>query len=308
MSHVSGTGRSRGLVLVEVPFNSAGLPSGVARMPSALSAAGLPEALGDTRRGLAGVVRVDVGDLEPVRGPSGFLAEDALVRAVLGGRDAVRQAWRDGHVPLLVAGDCPVLIGPLLALRDAGPAGLVFLDGHEDAWPPELSPSGEAADSEMGLALGRIAAPAGLQGELPCVEHEHVVMLGPRDAAELQEAGCPSLHRAVRLVDGATLDLATDDDAPTLVRAECRAALDGTAGWWLHIDLDVLSNEALPAVDYPQPGGIGWERLELATRAALTVDGCRGASVVIYNPDLDRGAAAPRIVSFLAWLAAELPG
>jgi arginase family enzyme len=27
---------------------------------------------------------------------------------------------------------------------------------------------------------------------------------------------------------------------------------------WLHLDLDVLSSEAFAAVDYPQPGGLGW--------------------------------------------------
>jgi arginase len=79
-----------------------------------------------------------------------------------------------------------------------------------------------------------------------------------------------------------------------------------TGHWWLHVDLDVLSTEALPAVDYPQPGGIGWERLELVARTALEVPGCAGVSVVIYNPDLDGGAAAPRIVRFVADLAAAL--
>ncbi len=32
--------------------------------------------------------------------------------------------------------------------------GVLFIDGHEDAWPPELSTTGEAADMELGFALG----------------------------------------------------------------------------------------------------------------------------------------------------------
>jgi hypothetical protein len=74
-----------GVVLVEVPLNSSGRTDGVARMPDALRA-GLHEALPALDR----VVAVDVGDLVPRRGPSGFLAEDALVRAVLGARWARR--------------------------------------------------------------------------------------------------------------------------------------------------------------------------------------------------------------------------
>ena len=68
--------------------------------------------------------------------------------------------------------------------------------------------------------------------------------------------------------------------------------------WWLHIDLDVLSTESLSAVDYPQPGGLDWARLDHVVGVILNRPGCRGASVVIYNPELDDGAAAPRIAQF----------
>jgi arginase len=41
------------------------------------------------------------------------------------------------------------------ALADlAGDAGLVFIDGHENATPMELSASGEAANMEVALLLG----------------------------------------------------------------------------------------------------------------------------------------------------------
>ena len=294
-----------GVVLVEVPFNSAGLTGGVARMPAALRDAGLHEAL----PALDHVVAVDVGHLVADRGPSGFLAEDALVRAVTATQGAVRRAVRAGSVAVVVAGDCPVLLGPLAALAEAGHRpGLVFVDGHEDAWPPSLSPTGEAADSELGVALGMTPGPEGLADILPVVDAGDVAMLGPRDAAELAAAGCPSLAGLVRTVDGATLAGVDPASVAAVVRSAVAAALAGTGAWWLHVDLDVLSTAALPAVDYPQPGGVDWERLELVTRTALELPGCAGASVVIYNPDLDGGAAAPRIVRFVAGLAAGLAG
>lgn len=40
-------------------------------------------------------------------------------------------------------------------------AGLIFVDGHEDAWDPHRSGTGEAADSEIALALGWAAPSAG---------------------------------------------------------------------------------------------------------------------------------------------------
>ena len=48
----------------------------------------------------------------------------------------------------------------------------------------------------------------------------------------------------------------------------------------------MLSTDALPAVDYPQPGGIAWSDLHAVTTAGLGV-GCAGMSLTIYNPDLD---------------------
>jgi arginase len=291
-----------GVILVEVPFNSSGRHDGVARMSAALRTVGLHEALPALDR----VVAVDVGELVPRRGPSEFLAEDALVRTVLGARDAVGEALARGRVPIVVGGDCPVLLGPLAALRAEGHRpGLVFFDGHEDAWPPTLSPTGEAADSELGLALGRVRAPAGLDDVLPVVAASDVAVLGARDAAELAAAGCPSVAGEVRLLDG---DALAADGAVIAVRDAVAAAAEGTGAWWLHVDLDVLSTSELPAVDYRQPGGVGWGRLEELTATALERPGCAGASVVIYNPDLDGGAGAPRIVRFVTEIAGALLG
>jgi arginase len=72
------------------------------------------------------------------------------------------------------------------------------------------------------------------------------------------------------------------------------------APWWFHLDLDVLSTEALPAVDYLQPGGLAWDELERVATTAIEAEPI-GWDVTIYNPDLDPDRAhARRIVEFLA--------
>jgi arginase len=77
------------------------------------------------QRGLAGALArhpgfTDAGDLVlpapvPVRGPSGLLAEDALVAMIEHVAEAVSAARRYGRFPLLVGGDCPVILGALAA-------------------------------------------------------------------------------------------------------------------------------------------------------------------------------------------------
>lgn len=68
---------------------------------------------------------------------------------------------------------------------------------------------------------------------------------------------------------------------------------------WFHLDLDVLSTAALPAVDYQQPGGLGWDELSLLATTALQGEPA-GWDVTIYNRDLDpERFHARRITRFL---------
>ena len=262
-------------VFIDVPFNSKGHDRGVALGPAAIG-------LGSRTIAIRGATEA--------RGPYGFRSEEALVTMVDDVERAVRETWATGELPALIGGDCPVMLGAIRAVA----GGLVFLDGHEDAWPPLPDESGEAADSELGIALGIVDSP--VRAEL---DADRVVVLGPRDRVELEFAGIPAVGDLVTFRDAEWLAIADDEEL---------AATLGPVGddWWLHIDLDVLSTDALPAVDYPQPGGIDWQRLDDVTRVVLERPGCRGASIVIYNPELDGGTAAPRIAEFCRSIAGLL--
>jgi arginase len=173
--------------------------------------------------------------------------------------------------------------------------GLLFVDGHEDGYLPAQSPTGETADMELAFALG--VAEASWSDELavllPVLAPADVWLLGPRDAEALREEGVASLGGRVPLVDGNAL--LRDPVGGTM-----RASSSLPRPWWFHIDLDVLSTDALPAVDYPQPGGLDWDALRLLARAAMSHDPV-GLDLTIYNPDLDpEGEHALRIVEFLA--------
>lgn len=293
--------------LLGVPTNSAGTTDGVARAPAALREAGLAAALART-----GPFR-DYGDIvvdRPTsdRSPAGIIDEAGLATTLNRTRIAVRSAVAEGARPIVIGGDCPILIGTMHAcLESAGPEpGLVFVDGHEDGWPPRASPTGEAADMELGLLLGRHIdglSPA-LRAEVPAIDPAWVVALGPRDWAEIDAAGIERLDDLVTIAD----DVTVRHDPGAAGAAAARQARAGpTSAWWLHVDLDALSTEALPAVDYPQPGGLSWRELEAVVDAALELTGCLGATVTIYNPDLDPDRRyARRIVAFVGRLAAAL--
>lgn len=277
-------------------FNSAGMTDGVARAPAVLREAGLLTAAGAHRD-----VR-DHGDVafgSPVaeRGrTSRLLAEDALVSMVRGVRDGLGRIMAEGGWPLLLGGDCAVLPGALAACRERfGTAGLVFVDGHEDAWPPAASPTGEVADSELGLALGTVEAE--VPDELTSLVHpEATAVLGPRDAEELTSEGVDSLRGSVWFAS----DREVGGRAGAAMSEATAAVRRAAPHWWLHVDLDVLATDQLAAVDYPQPGGLRWDELTELTTRALREPGCAGWSLTIYNPDLDEGREeAARIVRYV---------
>lgn len=292
--------------LVGVPYTSMAAPGGIARSVGVLRSAGLAE-----RMRAAGEVR-DAGDLalaagDGVRGRSGLVNEVGLGRLVDATRAAVACAVGHGRLPVLVGGDCPVLLGALAAVRDQHRGcGLLFVDGHEDAWPPARSTTGEASDCELAIALGSLDTPLPepLDGLVPLLAPEAVAMLGPRDRAELDRDGVPSLSGTVAMFRD---DEALRADGPS---AAARQAIEVVAraapAFWLHIDLDVLRTDQFAAVDYPKPGGLTWPELREITSTAVGDRRCAGASIAIYNPDKDHSTeSATHLIDFAADLVAS---
>ncbi|HEY1000450.1 MAG TPA: arginase family protein [Streptosporangiaceae bacterium] len=303
MSTASGPGESGHprVELIGVRFDGSGRAAGQAHAPEALRQAGLRAAL--ARRA---VPAPDVIVSPPVaaRGRLGLLNERALLEMVSAVDDRVRAALAAGRFPLLYGADCAVLLGAVPALAAAtGSAGLVFIDGHEDATPMEASTSGEAANMEIALLLGLPGsqAPGPLRSRAGVLRPQAIVMLGMRDQQYRREIGVPTIAGRVRLLSA--------DDAhagPASAGSQAAGQVAAQAGsWWLHTDLDVLAGNEFSACgaahDPAMPGGLSWNDLTDLVSAALRAGGCRGYSIGVYNPDLDPDRhAARQVVNFLA--------
>ncbi|MGI9021771.1 MAG: arginase family protein [Acidimicrobiales bacterium] len=286
-----------GWFLVGAPWDCSGTRRGERDAPDALRGAGL-----------TGLVGRDLGDVATAidsteRDPrTGVRALPETVCAAEELADRLFQAMHElpGQRPLVVGGDCSILLGIFPALRKAiGPVGLWFVDGHPDYLDGPGSDTGETADMDLAVLNGDGAAPlVTLAGIPPMVAARETVLLG---------------HRTEGLDDGSRAEMARLPadlrriDAATLTRDPVAAGRRGAAwleragrGAWLHLDLDVLHPGCLPAVTYPQPGGPDWEQLSAALRPMARSPRLLGASVADFRPDLDpSGALATRIVGLL---------
>ncbi|HEY0156246.1 MAG TPA: arginase family protein [Thermoanaerobaculia bacterium] len=259
----------------EVP----GVPSGTVHAPNALRAAGVVERLG---AGDAG--NLTVPPYDPVR-RNGVLNAKA-VEAFAETQAAAMAALLDrGAFPLILGGDCSLLLGSLRALQRRGRYGLVFLDGHTDYYTPETSGTGGIAGMDLNFACKSLVDP------------HHVVHLGRRDFDEAPTYGGELPPEILDL----HLDVVRERGAAAAAEraVEHLAELDG---YFVHLDVDVLDDAFMPCVDSRQPGGLTPE--ELRDILAVLRKGAVAAEVTIFDPTKDReGEAARGLVDVLSVLA-----
>jgi arginase len=218
--------------------------------------------------------------------------------------DRVESVIEGGEFPVILGGDCSIVLGPLLALRRRGRYGLLFIDGHADFYQPEANPNGEAASMDLAFATGH--GPRRLtdiEGLGPLVRAEDAVAFGFRDGEEQARYGSQPLPPELRAFDLATV-------RGLGIEAAARLAVDhltraGLSGFFIHLDADVLSDDIMPAVDYRTPGGFSWDELRTTLAIALQSERAIGLEVAIYNPNLDEDGSAGR---GLADLLAEALG
>ncbi len=201
--------------------------------------------------------------------------------------DAVGAVLDVGEVPLVLGGDCSVLLGGTLALRRRGGGGLLFLDGHADFYQPSAEPSGEAASMDLALATGYGPPAVGdLEGRAPLIRAEDAVVAGFRDVEEQAREGSQPLPSTLLALDLAAVHAAGAPAAAA--RAVAHLTRPGAPEqFWVHVDADVLDDAVMPAVDYRQPGGLSPDELATVLAVAIATGRVAGVEVTIYNPALD---------------------
>lgn len=275
--------------ILEAPSILGLKPTGVDRLPSALLQHGLADELHARRAGRVEPSAAYDTALDPqtltlnARGIAEFSVRLA---------DAVADIVGRGEFPILLGGDCSILLGSTLALRRRGRYGLLFLDGHADFYQPEANPNGEAASMDLAFATGHGPEMlTNLEGMRPLVRDEDTVAFGFRDAEEQRQFGSQPLPPQVLALDLAEVRRLG------VARAAHRAVehlAKAESGFFIHLDADVVSDDLMPAVDYRLADGLSWDELRTVLQVALASGRAVGIEITIYNPALDADGESGR--------------
>lgn len=236
---------------------------------------------------------VEVPNLNPYysneRSKSGILNEKLLREFSLRLLDTVLEAKKQGEFPIVLGGDCSILLGTTSALKLSQPqCGLITLDGHADFYYPHESTTGEAADMDVALVAGHGPnSLVNIHGQGPYIMEENIIHIGQRDQKETREYDSHQIQEtdihclSLEEIKKNGIEKITTKIKELLLK-------DSIKEYWLHFDTDVIDDEINPAVDYRLEGGLSIEECKHMLKSILNTQKIAGISISIYNPNLDQ--------------------
>ena len=201
-----------------------------------------------------------------------------------------------GRTIIVLGGDCSILIGTMLALKRRGRYGLVYLDAHSDFRHPGNRPVLEAAAGEdLAIVTGRgDTRLINLEERGPYLFEQDIHIVGIRsDDYYMDEISATNINIT-------TSQVLKESETEKTVAKVLESVTQFTAGFWIHLDLDVVDSSEMPAVDSPESNGLSFSTLTTILQQLIVSTKCLGLEVTIYDPDLDpTGIYAKSIVESL---------
>ena len=275
------------IVLIEAPTNlglkepSPGVEPGVKFLPAALEKAGFSKSIG-AREQLhvePPPYSMQLDKASKVRNADAIMGYSKKLAA------AIKGVIELNKIPLVIGGDCSVMIGAGVALKQKGNFGLFHLDGHTDYMWPEFSQTGGAAG--MGLAL---VAGVGhekltnVDGLKPYIKEENIFCVGNREYDD--EYVALSLKSDMRYID---LDGIRKQGIETITNDFLQMVIEKKLdGFWIHFDVDALNDEIMPCVDSRTEDGLWYDELKKMLILLIQSPYFTGMEITILDPTLDK--------------------
>ncbi len=216
---------------------------------------------------------------------SGVRNADKIIEYATKQSELLSELFKEDAFQLIIGGDCSILIGSSIALKQKGNYGLFFLDGHTDFMLPEVSQTGGAAGMDLAIVTGYGHDKlTNILNQKPYFKEKNVFCVGNREYNEGYV--CPILASDIKYIDLKSLRANglknTANQFLALVKSQ---HLDG---FFIHLDVDVLSDEIMPAVDSRAKDGLTYTEFSELLKPLLASKKAVGIEVTILDPNLDR--------------------
>lgn len=200
----------------------------------------------------------------------------------------VSRALQDGCLPLILGGDHSLAIGSVSAVADHHRSrgegiGVLWIDAHTDMNTPGTTLSGNVHGMCLAVLTGRGADElVGIASQVPAVTAKNVCIVGARSIDESEKEVV--LASGVRVITMSEID---ERGMSACMDEALARVMEGTAGFHLSFDLDVLDPMVAPGVGTPVPGGLTFREAHLVCEKAAKTGGILGLEIVELNPVLD---------------------
>jgi arginase len=288
----------RKIILIEAPSNlglkepSPGVEPGVKFFPFAMDKEGFAEMAGIKEKIsiIPPSYSTEIDKESKVRNADKIIDYSKQLSKV------IYEEIQNKKLPLILGGDCSILIGAALSLKRTGNYGLFFMDGHTDYVLPHQSGSAGAAGMDLAIVTGNGHGKlTNIQHLKPYIQEENVFCFGNRDLTEgwyVNAIMQSNIHYfALDVLRRKSISAITNEFLQMIDSKK----LDG---FWIHFDVDVLNDEIMPCVDSRQEDGLTYDELKLTFESLLSSPLFRGIDITIFDPTLDKDG---RYVKQLAW-------
>jgi arginase len=211
--------------------------------------------------------------------------------------EAVRKALEAGALPLVLGGDHSIAIGTLAGAASVKQCGVIWFDAHGDFNTPETTSSGNIHGMPLAASLGRgDERLVSCGGFVAKAKEKNVALIGARD---LDPEERESLRQS--RISVFTMQDIDEMGMKRVMRQALAAALDGTEGFVLSLDMDALDPLEAPGVGTPVRGGLTYREAHLAMELLAETGALIAMEVVEVNPVLDtRNQTAELAVELIA--------
>lgn len=216
---------------------------------------------------------------------TGILNTSSLIDYAIHQSQLITKVLQEDKFPFILGGDCSILLGSAIALKQIGNYGLFYLDGHTDFMDVSLSETGGVGGMAASIVTGNGHRKlTNILNLAPYIKEENLWCVGNREyddeyENEIRQSKATYISLEILRKKGIR------ECAVSFLSEIESKNLDG---FWLHIDVDVLNDLVMPCVDSRTPDGLTYDEFNELTFILFKSNKLAGLEITILDSDLDK--------------------